>query len=164
MLFHLGVLADPPQDPRRRPGLAGHYSGVAEPLRALLLDYCTQAAATRAPATVKAIASHLAGFGRFLAACDPPLTDLAALDRRAHIEPWLASLAAARHPDGRAHSIGHRRGQILTVRQFLADITEWDWPARPGPAADLRPRHPRRPAPAAPLPAAGRRPPAGRRP
>ena len=25
--------------------------------------------------------------------------------------------------------LGHRRGQILTVRQFLADITEWGWPA-----------------------------------
>ncbi len=131
VLFHLGVLPRPPADPRRRPGLGGHYSGVAEPLRGLLLGYCAQAAATRAPATVKAIASHLAGFGRFLTACDPPVTDLAALDRRAHIEPWLASLAAARHPDGRAHSIGHRRGQILTVRQFLADITEWGWPAAP---------------------------------
>ena len=131
VLFHLGVLTDPPQDPRHRPGLAGHYSGVAEPLRGLLLDYCNQAAATRAPATVKAITSHLAGFGRFLSACDPPVTDLAALDRRAHIEPWLAALAAARHPDGRAHSIGHRRGQILTVRQFLADLTEWGRPAAP---------------------------------
>jgi len=131
VLFHLGVLADPPEDPRRRPGMDGHYSGVAEPLRALLLAYCAQAAATRAPATVKAIASHLAGFGRFLSACDPPVTNPAALDRRAHIEPWLASLAAAHHPDGRAHSIGHRRGQILTVRQFLAEITEWDWPEAP---------------------------------
>jgi hypothetical protein len=94
VLFHLGVLPRPPADPRRRPGLGGHYSGVAEPLRGLLLGYCAQAAATRAPATVKAIASHLAGFGRFLTACDPPVTDLAALDRRAHIEPWLALLAA----------------------------------------------------------------------
>ena len=63
VLFHLGVLDTPPEDPRRRPGLAGHYSGVDEPLRSLFLDYCDQAAATRAPATVKAIASHLAGFG-----------------------------------------------------------------------------------------------------
>ncbi|WP_219420301.1 tyrosine-type recombinase/integrase [Pseudonocardia nigra] len=131
VLFHLGVLPEPPADPRRRPGLDGHYSGVAEPLRELLLAYCAQAAATRAPATVKTIASHLAGFGRFLSACDPPVTDLAALDRTAHIEPWLAALAAARHPDGRSHSIGHRRGQILAVRQFLTDITEWGWPSAP---------------------------------
>ncbi len=131
VLFHLGILDAPPEDPRRRPGLAGHYSGVAEPLRTLFLDYCTQAAATRAPATVKSIASHLAGFGRFLASVDPPLTDLTALDRRAHIEPWLAFLAQARHPDGTPMSAGHRRGQILTIRQFLADIAEWGWPAAP---------------------------------
>jgi integrase len=131
VLFHLGILGAPPEDPRRRPGLAGHYSGVGEPLRALFLDYCAQAAATRAPATVKSIASHLAGFGRFLASLDPPLTDLASLDRRAHIEPWLAFLAEARHPDGTPMSAGHRRGQILTIRQFLADILEWGWPAAP---------------------------------
>lgn len=131
VLFHLGVLDDPPQDPRRRPGLGGHYSGVPDPLRTLLLDYCTQAGATRAPTTMKAIASHLAGFGRFLAACDPPVTDLALLDRRCHIEPWLTALADARHDDGRTMSVGHRRGQILTVRQFLADLAEWDWPHAP---------------------------------
>ena len=28
VLFHLGILDAPPEDPRRRPGLAGHYSGV----------------------------------------------------------------------------------------------------------------------------------------
>ena len=130
VLFHLGVFDAPPPDPRRRPGLRGHYSGVAEPLRTLLLDYCTQAAATRAPATVKAIASHLAAFGRFLATCDPPVTDLAVLERST-VEAWLAALAAACHPDGTAMSIGHRRGRILTVRQFLADISEWGWPAAP---------------------------------
>lgn len=131
VLFHLGVLPDPPADPRCRPGLAGRYSGVGEPLRTLLLDYCTQAGATRAPSTVKAIASHLAGFGRFLGACDPPVSDLAVLDRRSHIEPWLAALADARHEDGTAMSVGHRRGQILTVRQFLADIGEWGWTSAP---------------------------------
>lgn len=131
VLFHLGVLDTPPPDPRRRPGLSGHYSGVPEPLRTLLLDYCTQAGATRAPTTMKAIASHLAGFGRFLAACDPPVTDLSLLDRRSHIEPWLTALAEARHDDGTAMSVGHRRGQILTVRQFLADLAEWNWPQAP---------------------------------
>lgn len=131
VLFHLGVLDTPPPDPRQRPGLAGHYSGVPEPLRTLLLEYCTLAAATRAPATVKAIASHLAGFGRFLGSCNPPLTDLTLLERQRHIEPWLTALADARHDDGTAMSIGHRRGQILTVRQFLTEMAEWDWPSAP---------------------------------
>lgn len=151
VLFHLGVLPTPPDDPRRRPGLSGHYSGVPDPLRQLFLDYCAQAAATRAPATIKAIASHLAGFGRFLARCDPPVTDLAVLQRHPHIEAWLAALAQARHPDGRPMSVGHRRGQILTVRQFLADIAEWGWPTAPTrpllfardipPAPDALPRY-----------------------
>lgn len=74
VLFHLGVLDTPPADPRRRPGLRGHYSGVNEPLRTLFLDYCSQAATTRAPATIKSIAGHLANLGRFLASCDPPVT------------------------------------------------------------------------------------------
>lgn len=132
VLFHLGVLPAPPGDPRRRPGLHGAWGGgVADPLRRILEDYCQLAAATRAPATVKSIASHLGGFGRFLAACDPPVSDLSVLDRHDHIEAWLAHLAQARRRDGAAISIGHRRGQILTVRQFLADIAEWGWPAAP---------------------------------
>lgn len=97
----------------------------------MLLDYCAQAATTRAPATVKAIASHLAGFGRFLTTCAPPLTDLTGLDRQRHIEPWLTALADARHDDSTAMSVGHRRGQILTVRLFLAEIAEWGWPSAP---------------------------------
>lgn len=130
VLFHLGILDTPPPDPRCRPGLRGCCSGVDEPLRTVFMDYCTQAAATRAPTTVKAIAGHLAGFGRFLSACDPPVTDLAVLDR-ATIEAWLAALAAARLRDGSPMSIGYRRGRIIAVRQFLTDITEWGWPAAP---------------------------------
>src|SRR5262249_54141812 len=30
VLFHLGILDTPPPDPRSRPGLNGHYSGVVE--------------------------------------------------------------------------------------------------------------------------------------
>ena len=131
VLFHLGVLPTPPEDPRRRHGLSGHYSGVPDQLRQVFLDYCAQAAATRAPATIKATASHLAAFGRFLASCDPPVTNLAEAHRHPHIEAWLTTLAQARHGDGTPMSTGHRRGQILTVRQFLADITEWAWPDTP---------------------------------
>ena len=48
VLFHVGILDTPPPDPRCRPGLSGHYSGVVEPLCTVFMDYCTQAAATRA--------------------------------------------------------------------------------------------------------------------
>jgi integrase len=130
VLFHLGILGTPPTDPRVRPNPGGRWDGVAEPLRTVLVDYCTQAAATRAPATVKTIVGHLTDFGRFLSSCDPPVTDLAALDRPT-VEAWLATLAAARRRDGNAMSIGYRRGRIIAVRQFLTEITEWGWPAAP---------------------------------
>ena len=129
VLFHLGVLPAPPEDPRRRPGRAGHYSGVPESLRGVFLAYCAQRAATHARSTVKGTASHLAGFGRFLASLDPPLVDLRELDR-ATIEAWLSSLAGPR-ADGTVSSIGHRRGQILTVRQFLTEAAEWGWTSVP---------------------------------
>lgn len=131
VLFHHGILDTPPPDRRHRAGLGGYCHGVPEPLRTLFLDYCAQSAATRAPTTVKSVAGHLAAFGRFLASLDPPLLDLASLDRQAHIEPWLTFLAHARRGDGAPISIGHRRGRIITVRQFLADILEWGWPAAP---------------------------------
>jgi len=130
VLFHLGVLDSLPADPRRVHGLSGHYSGVSEPLRALL-QYCTLMAATHAPATMKAIASNLAAFGRFLGTFDPPLSDLTRLERQRHIEAWLTALSEARHDDGTSMSVGHIRGQILTVRQFLAQIAEWGWPSAP---------------------------------
>ena len=145
VLFHLGVLPDPPTDPRQRPGLSGHYSGVAEPLRGLLLDYCAHAAATRAPATVKAIASHLAGSGRFLSRLDPPVTDLAALDRRAHIEPWLAALAAAprpRDPAPMPTSANTARTSAPTRASSPCSArnapTPPPWPRTPKPAAGPR--------------------------
>lgn len=131
VLFHLGIFDAPPEHPCRRSGLDGYCSGVPEPLRTLFLDYCAQAAATRAPTTVQSIAGHLAAFGRFLARLEPPVTELASLDRQAHIEPWLAALAQARRSDGVPISVGYRRVRIIAVRQFLADILEWGWPAAP---------------------------------
>jgi len=131
VLFHLGIFDTPPEHPLRRNGLDGYCSKVPEPLRGLFLDYCAQAAATHAPTTVKSIAGHLGAFGRFLASLDPPVTDLASLDRQAHIEPWLTTLAQARRSDGALLSVGYRRVRIIAVRQFLADILEWGWPAAP---------------------------------
>ncbi len=130
VLFHLGIIDTRPADPRSRPGPEGLLIGVPDPLRTVLADYCTQAAATHAPATVKAIAGHLGAFARFLTACDPPVTDLARLDRST-METWLAALAATRCRGGGPMSVGYRRGRIIAVRQFLTDITEWGWPAAP---------------------------------
>jgi integrase len=71
-------------------------------------------------------------FGRFLTAARPGLTGLAALDRRRHIEPYLASLAVAVNSknDG-VITVGERHCRVLAVRNFLADITAWGWEDAP---------------------------------
>jgi integrase len=131
VLYHLGILASPPGDPRRAAGLAGYLAVAPAELREPISAYCAQAAATKAPATVKGIAGRLAGFGRFLATLTPPVDSLAELERTDHIEPWLAAVADARRADGTPISLGERRNRIITVSRFLADVTEWDWPCAP---------------------------------
>ena len=133
VLFNLGVLGAGHRPIRGAdPAWPGTTAGSPNRCARLLLDYCAQAAATRAPATMKAIASHLAGFGRFLARLRPAGHRPGGVGP-AHAHRTVAGLAG-RRPASRRHarmSVGHRRGQILTVRQFLADITEWGWPAAP---------------------------------
>ena len=127
------------------PGLGGHYSGVAEPLRAAAARLLRAGAATRAPATVKAIASHLAGFGRFLPACDPPVIDLAALDRRATSSPTWPRWPPPGTRDGRrACRSGTGAGGSSPSASSSPTSPSGAGPP-PRPAADLRPGHPRLP-------------------
>ena len=64
---------------------------------------------------------------------DPELTTLAGLDRQRHIEPYLAGVAAARHPHtGAPLSASERRSRILTVGRMIDDINEWGWVEAPG--------------------------------
>ena len=95
MLFHLGILAAPPdcgprpvplRGPARRhhPGDRRGADGLPEPEKAT----CT-------PKTVSSLATRLMHFGRFLTAADPGLATLPGLDRQRHIEPYLASAADA---------------------------------------------------------------------
>jgi integrase len=71
-------------------------------------------------------------FGRFLTQADPGLVSLADLDRRHHIEPYLAFLADA--PNSKkdaAITIGERQRRLLAVGNFLTDITQWGWDDAP---------------------------------
>lgn len=133
VLFHLGVLADPPRNRRRRVGEphAGHLHGVTEPIAALLTVYLQRLVGTHAPSTINGTAIRLAHFGRHLATAEPDLASLAGLDRRRHIESYLDANATARRPDGEPISIAERRSRIITLGRFLADITEWGWAEAP---------------------------------
>jgi hypothetical protein len=57
---------------------------------------------------VLGIASRLGHFARFLAAYDPALTSLAALDRQRNIEPYLAAVGRRPQPAHRGGAVGLR--------------------------------------------------------
>jgi site-specific recombinase XerD len=98
-----------------------------------MVSYLETSVATRARATVSAMGSELAHFGRFLAENDPGLDSLANLDRKRHIEPYLQAVArAVHHRTGTPIAASTRRSRIGVVGRMLEDITEWGWPEAPG--------------------------------
>lgn len=131
VLFHLGVLDAPPRTGGPVP-YAQRLSGVAAPLRAELIGYLERKLATCERKTVSAMATRLKHFGEFLTDTDPTLTSVRDLDRRRHVEPFLASLIdAVSDKDGAPISIGDRNRRVVAVATFLRDITEWGWDAAP---------------------------------
>lgn len=134
LLFHLGVLAEPPPVPEgRRPHpYADRLAGVPEAVLPTFLAYLDRRRASCASDTVSNTVSRLAHFGRHLATVDLELATVADLDRRRHIETYLSAVATATRPrDGAPIAVSERRARIITVSRFLADITEWGWPEAP---------------------------------
>lgn len=131
VLFHLGVISTPP----RNGGPVPYVERLAEvhaPLRGELIGYLERKRATCERKTVSAMATRLKHFGEFLTDTDPSLTSMRDLDRRRHIEPFLASLVdAVSDKDGTPISIGDRNRRVVAVATFLTDITEWGWDAAP---------------------------------
>ncbi|MPZ89942.1 MAG: tyrosine-type recombinase/integrase, partial [Nitriliruptorales bacterium] len=64
-------------------------------------------------------------------AVDTALASFSDLDRRRHVETYLAAVARATRRDGNPIAVSERRARIITVNRFLADITEWGWPTAP---------------------------------
>lgn len=135
VLYHLGAAVTPSatkQATYLRWGWERHFVGAPEAIGRSLVAYCECAAGTRARTTTSGIAVRLAHFARFLVHCDPTLTSLAGLDRQRHIEPYLAEVAAARHPHtGAVLSASERRSRILTVGRMIDDVIEWGWVEAP---------------------------------
>ena len=66
-----------------------------------MIAYLERKQATCHTKTVSAMATRLKHFGVFLAEVDPDLATVTDLDRRRHIEPYLASLLDAVSEQGR---------------------------------------------------------------
>lgn len=97
-----------------------------------MIGYLERKRATCERKTVSVTATRLKHFGVFLTEIDPTLTSVRNLDRRCHIEPFLASLIdALSDKDGAPISIGERNQRVVAVATFLTDITEWGWDAAP---------------------------------
>ncbi|MCX2750449.1 tyrosine-type recombinase/integrase [Arthrobacter sp. MI7-26] len=131
VLFHLGVLDELPRAGGPVP-FAERLAQVRPTIRTAMLAYLERKRATCRPKTVSTIATRLKHFGVFLAAIDPDLDSVAALDRRKHIEPYLSSIVdAVNTKNGESITVADRSRRVLALMGFLTDITEWDWPETP---------------------------------
>lgn len=131
VLFHLGVLDDLPRNGGPVP-FTERLAQVSPPIQAELIAYLERKKATCQVKTVSTMATRLKHFGIFLATIDPDLVTVGDLDRRRHIEPFLASLIdTVSAKDGQPISIGDRHRRVIAVATFLTDITEWGWDAAP---------------------------------
>ena len=132
VLYHLGVLDRSPDEPPLPRPVEQRFAKSPPALREGFLGYLVRLRGIVSARRAEKVARHLAAFGEHLATVEPTMASFAALDRRRHVEPFLAKVAAAtRAGDGGAVSIGERRQRIGAVGRFLADIDEWGWPDAP---------------------------------
>jgi integrase len=148
VLFHLGVLPDPPAPAAGPVPFTERMREVREPIRSSLVAYLERKQATCVTKTVSCLASRLTDFGRFLAIVDPGLASLADLDRRRHIEPYLTWLLHAPNSKRDAEiSVAERARRVLAVANLLTDITAWGWDEAPARQVTFRDDVPRLPRP-----------------
>jgi integrase len=147
VLFHLGILDQPPPPHHVRDPLQRRMAGVAAPLRARFVAYLERKRVTCTAHTVSSLATRLAHFGRFLAEVDPVIGSLAELDRCRHIEPYLVALTQATSRCGGRLSVAEQARRTYAVANFLAEIAEWGWPDAPARRLLHRSDVPRQPQP-----------------
>jgi integrase len=132
VLFHLGVVEDPPVSWQAPKTLADRVADAPAGVRARFVDYLERKTGTCRPKTVSSLATRLSHFGRFLAEIDPTLSSLCALDRCRHIEPYLNSVATAvSTKTGEPITVADQSRRILAAASFLRDISDWGWPDAP---------------------------------
>jgi integrase len=148
ILYHLGVLADSPDDPPAPGDLEWRFLPGPVALRSGFLGYLERLGGIVSAERVRTVARHLAAFGEHLGTVDPKMGSLAELDRRRHIEPFLTKVATGKRKDnGEPVSISERRQRISVVGRFLTDITEWGWSDAPTRRLIFRRDMPREPRP-----------------
>lgn len=136
LLFELGILAEPPRRAYRAATLAERFAVVpAAEIRRSMAAYVEARSAVLARSSLEGLANDLIVFGEYLDAHHPEVGSLRELER-AHVEgflvwnrtrPWRGRLA---RPE--SVSISVAQSAVLTLRNFLDDVTLWGWAERPG--------------------------------
>ena len=135
LLFECGQVPRPPQ---RGPagGSAGERLAVipAPGIRAAMARYVQTRAAVLSRSSVDGLVNDLIPFGMFLGEQFPAITALAQLERH-HIEAFLAwnrtRTWRGRVARDQQVSAAAVHGAVLTIRNFLDDVTLWGWADRP---------------------------------
>lgn len=135
LLFELGILAAPPRRAYRAAPLAERFAAVPAPeIRRAMLAYVEARSAVLARSSLEGLANDLILFGEYLGAHHPATGSLRALERRQvegflvwnRTRPWRGRLA---RPRSVSISVAHEA--VLSLRNFLDDITLWGWAERP---------------------------------
>ena len=135
LLHELEILAEPPRRQLRAASFEQRFGAVPAPeIRRAMLAYLDARSAVLARSSLEGLANSLIVFGEYLGAHHPEIDSLRALERR-HVEgflvwnrtrPWRGRLA---RPQAVSITVAH--GAVLTLRNFLDDITLWGWAERP---------------------------------
>lgn len=136
LLFECGQLPGPP---RRGPSGASAEERLAVvpalQIRRAMGRYVSTRAAVLSRSSADGLVNDLICFGMFLGEEFPAIASLAQLERD-HIEAFLAwnqtRTWRGRVARGQRVSAAAVHGTVLTVRNFLDDITLWGWADQPG--------------------------------
>ena len=152
LLFETGTVDAPPRRHYPQPASIDERFCAAMPdtaIRTAMVRYVTARATVLAPSSVDGLVNDLIPFGTFLAEHHPDVTWLRQLDR-SHIEAFLAYNRTrtwrGRKARNQQVSTTVVHAAVLSLRNFLDDVTLWGWADRPARqlvfAADV-PRLPR---------------------
>ena len=148
VLFHLGVVGQPPLPARTPETLDDRFNGVRPELAGLFVAYLERKSGTCRPKTVSSLATRLAHFGRHLTTIDPGLVSFNQLDRRRHVEPYLNHVATVTSTITAAPvSVADQDRRVRAVEHMFSEITEWGWADAPPRRLIFRADHPRLPRP-----------------
>jgi site-specific recombinase XerD len=135
LLFEARIIDTPPTRRRTAASFADRLEPIAAPeIARAMLRYLQARSAVLRPSTMSSMCDALAVFGEYLSQHHPDVRSLRQLDR-GHIEGFLTANATRRWR-GRLARDQHVsptvvHAAVLTVRNFLDDITAWGWAERP---------------------------------